>query len=122
MEGTAVWGILVGTVKVVVAIVSVPAWFLSAYLLAWFSPGISNWATCDLVHQPFCTRGFGMPQYLTVAVFTGLSSALLPAALFGWQRRQTWFAACLCAVAAGSTVTVLPVLLKPLAPQWWFAI
>ena len=116
MEGTG-WRFVVGTGKAIVAIVSVPAWFLAAFLLSWFWAGAAHGQVCDRVHQPWCTPGYGMPQYVTVAVLTVASSALLLAALFGWRRRHSWFAACLCAVAAWLVSTLASQL--DFLPDWW---
>ena len=67
-----------------------------------------------------------MPQYITLAVLIGLSSLLLliaaGTALTGSERRRPWLAACVCAVLAGAAVTVVPALLKPHAPYWWFMV
>lgn len=124
---TITWRWVLGWLgKGVVALASVPSWLLAAYLMAWFWPGAKHGQTCDLVHQDWCKPGWGMPQYVTMAVLLGLSSLLLAtaavSALIRRGPRGMWLAACVCALLAGAAVTILPALLKPHAPQWWFAL
>lgn len=117
--------VLVWSGKFVVAFASVPSWVLSAYFLQWFWPGAKLGQTCDLVRQPWCRPGNGMPQYIIVAVLVGVASVLLLTAvlnaLTALGPRGSWFAACVCAVLSGAAVTVVPALLEPHAPHWWFA-
>jgi hypothetical protein len=128
MEEGPARDVLVALGKGTLVVASVPSWLLAAIFLAWFGPGATRGQTCDLVHQPWCTPGRGMPQYVAVAVLLGLATLLLLTTLVtrltghrGRRPRRTWVPACVCAVAAGAAVTVLPVLLQPHVPQWWFA-
>ncbi|WP_460967685.1 hypothetical protein [Pedococcus soli] len=118
MEGT-VWGVLIGTVKTIVAILSVPAWFLAAYFVGWFWVGLPSFATCNIGVTPSCARGHGMPQYLTVLVLTISSTLLLLAAASRWHRSRAWLAACLCAIAAWLVATLMGEL--AFVPRWWLA-
>jgi hypothetical protein len=125
MDVSRLRSVLVGSGKLAVAVASVPSWLMAAFFLQWFWPGAKLGQTCDRVHQPWCRPGIGMPQYVTVAVLVGLASVLLLTAalhaLTSRGPRGSWFAACICALVGGAAVTVVPALLQPYAPQWWFA-
>jgi hypothetical protein len=129
MEEGPVRDVLVALGKGILVVASVPSWLLAAYFLAWFWPGVTRGQTCDLVHQPWCTPGRGMPQYVAVAVLLGSATVLLLTTLWTGlrvrrrkgRRPSSWVPACVCAVVAGAGVTVLPVLLQPHVPHWWFA-
>ena len=120
---------LVALGKGILVVASVPSWLVAAYFLAWFGPGATRGQTCDLIHQPWCTPGRGMPQYVAVAVLLGLATLLLlisrwtglPGRRRRGRRRSSWVPACASAVVAGAAVTVVPALLQPHVPQWWFA-
>lgn len=110
------------TGMVVLALASLPAWWLSVSFLALFWAGAQEGQTCDPVHQPWCSPGHGIPQYVAVAVLVGLSVVLAVAAAVrrrhGW-RLWSWLSAGTAVVALG-VVTVAPSLLGGLLPASWF--
>lgn len=85
--------------------------------LAWFWAGARHGQTCSLGMQPWCTRGFGMPQYLATAGLLVSGVVVAGFAVSAPHRRAAlWLAAAFC-VLAGLAVT-----LEPFAglPRWWF--
>lgn len=120
------WGWAGRIVMMVLTVVSVPAWCVAAWWLAWFWPGVLHGQTCDLVHQPWCTPGRGLPQYFVVATFLIASSVLL----LVWARvrrtRSRWVPLLLVlslssAVTAGSSALLTANGLGGGWPEWWFA-
>ena len=84
---------------------------LPAYLLAWFAPGVPHGQTCDLVHQPWCRPGRGLPQWWATAVLVasclGSGAVALVATLAARRRlleRAVWAAAVLAALALALTL------------------
>jgi hypothetical protein len=96
---------------------------IPAYLLAWFWPGVQRGATCDLVHQPFCRPGYGLPQWYAVAAVGVSSCALHVATAVRWPRRVARsLSACglAAAVLAWLLATVARSVLSGLVPDSWF--
>ena len=93
---------------------------LPAYFLAWFWPGVQRGATCDLVHQPFCHPGYGLPQWYAVAAACTASCALHVTAFVRWPRSVTRRLSVLAlgaAVLAWLLATVARPVLSGVAPD-----
>ncbi|NYG08448.1 hypothetical protein BJ986_002935 [Phycicoccus badiiscoriae] len=116
-------GRVVRVVTVLLAVASVPGWCVAVFFVGWFWAGARHGQTCDRVHQAWCTPGYGMPQYVVVAVLVSLSSlAVLAAVVLGRGRRRTWVGLSVGAsVAAFLVVAAAQPALGGVVPGWWFA-
>ncbi|HEY7717592.1 MAG TPA: hypothetical protein VH915_02455 [Pedococcus sp.] len=106
------------------AVLSAVLMLLPAYFLAWFWPGVPHGATCDLVHQPGCRPGFGLPQWYAVAIACVASCCLHVATFVRWPlpaaRRLS-----VCALASAVVALLLATVARPwlsgVLPHTWFA-
>lgn len=105
------------------AILSALVLSVPAYSLVWFWPGVQRGATCDLVHQPFCHLGYGLPQWYAVAGAC-VAACALQVATFARRRRPVarWLSGCglASAVLAWLLTTVARPWLSGHVPSSWF--